>query len=62
MIAAAPDGRCLTTLKGRRMKSKVAVLTVLAATLVLAPMIASAKTRHHHHHHHHHHHPAARLK
>jgi Ni/Co efflux regulator RcnB len=44
------------------MKSKVAVLTVLAATLVLAPMIASAKTRHHHHHHHHHHHPAARLK
>jgi len=44
------------------MKSKVAVLTVLAATLFLAPMIASAKTRHHHHHHHHHHHPAARLK
>jgi hypothetical protein len=44
------------------MKSKVAVLAVLAATLAMVPMIASAKTRHHHHHHHHHHHPAARLK
>jgi len=43
------------------MKSKVAVLAVLAATLALVPMIASAKARHHHHHHHHHHHPAARL-
>jgi hypothetical protein len=31
------------------MKSKVAVLAVLAATLALAPMIASAKHRHHHH-------------
>jgi hypothetical protein len=44
------------------MKSKVAVMAVLVATLSLVPMIASAKTRHHHHHHHHHHHPAARLK
>jgi hypothetical protein len=44
------------------MKSKVAVLVVLVATLALDPMIASAKSRHHHHHHHHHHHPAARLK